>query len=78
MQTAQVVYHGSIQSVRLPENLHLEGTEVFVKPVGRSLLLIPKTVDRWDMLRESLDEFTADYMEDRGQPPQQRREGLFE
>ena len=40
-------------------------------------VVIPKTVDPWDMLRKSLDEFTADYMEDRGQPPQQQREALF-
>ena len=78
MKTAQVIHEGSIQSVRLPEDVRIEGTEVFVKRVGRSLLLIPTTVDRWDMLRESLDEFTADYMEDRGQPPQQQRVAFFE
>lgn len=78
MITAQVIYQGSIQSVRLPEELRIEGTEVFVKRIGRSLLLIPKTVDPWDMLRKSLDEFTADYMEGREQPPQQQREALFE
>lgn len=78
MQTAQVVYQGAIQSVRLPEELRIEGSEVFVKRIGRSLLLIPKTVNRWDMLRESLDQFTADYMEDREQPAQQHRQGVFE
>ena len=78
MKTAQVIHQGSIQSVRLPEDLRIEGTEVFVKRVGRSLLLIPKTVDRWDMLRESLDEFTADFMVDRGQPPHQQRVAFFE
>ena len=78
MQTAQVVSQGPIQSVRLPEELRIEGAEVFVKRVGRSLMLIPKTVDPWEMLQESLDEFTVDYMEDRGQPPQQQREAFFE
>lgn len=78
MKTAEVINQGSIQSVRLPEELRIEGTEVFVKRVGQSLLLIPTNVDPWEMMRKSLDEFTADFMEDRAQPPQQQREAVFE
>ncbi len=68
MKTVEVKTEGSIQSVSLPADCHIEGTEVFVKRVGRSLLLIPHEVDSWQMFTESLSEFTDDFMEDRGQP----------
>ena len=78
MNTAAVINDGSTQSIRLPEEVRLEGDEVYVKQVGRSILLIPTNVDRWQMLVDSLDEFTPDYMADRAQPPSQQREPAFE
>ena len=78
MQTALVINDGSSQSVQLPEGFHIEGNEVFVKHVGKSVLLIPKDADPWDLMADSLDQFTDDYMLDRSQPPQQHREGPFE
>jgi antitoxin VapB len=71
-----VITHGSCQSVQLPEGFHIDGNEVYVKHVGKSVLLIPKDADPWDLLEASLDQFTADFMLDRSQPPQQHREGL--
>ncbi len=68
MKTAEVKTEGSIQSVSLPEDCHIEGAEVFVKRVGRSLLLIPHDVDPWQLFTESLSQFTDDFMEDRDQP----------
>lgn len=77
MQTATVISHGSGQSVQLPAEFHLDGTEVFVKRLGKSLLLIPKNADPWDLLADSLERFTDDFMRERDQPPQQQREGPF-
>ena len=68
MKTAEVTTSGLVQSVVLPEDCHIEGTEVFVKRVGRSLLLIPHDVDPWQLFTESLSQFTEDFMEDRDQP----------
>ena len=68
MKTAEIKTEGSIQSVSLPEDCHIEGTEVFIKRVGRSLLLIPHDVDPWQLFTEGLSQFTVDFMEDRGQP----------
>lgn len=45
MQTASVVIQGSSQSVQLPEGLHIDGNKVYVKRVGKSVVLIPKDVD---------------------------------
>jgi antitoxin VapB len=77
MQTATVITHGTGQSVQLPEGFHLDGNEVYVKHLGKSVLLIPKNADPWDLMADSLDQFSNDYMLDRSQPPQQHREGPF-
>lgn len=78
MQTATVITRDSGQVVQLPEGFHLDGDEVYVKHVGKSVLLIPKNADPWDLLSQSLGEFTDDFMRDRNQPPQQEREESLE
>ena len=78
MQTANVITHGSSQSVQLPEGFHLAGTEVYVKHLGASVLLIPKDAKAWDLLAASLDHFTDDFMAERIEPPHQHREAPFE
>ena len=50
---------------------------MFIKKSGSAVVLIP-LVNSWDSLIGSLDKFTKDYMADRGQPEQQKREVLFE
>ncbi len=77
MRTAEVTTTGQVQSIVLPEDCHIESAEVFVKRLGRSLLLIPRDVDPWQLFTESLGQFTDDFMEDRGQPMDaERRPGL--
>ena len=68
MKTAEVTTIGPVQSVVLPEDCHMECPEIFVKRVGRSLLLIPRDVDPWQLFTEGLNQFTDDFMEDRAQP----------
>jgi antitoxin VapB len=76
MQTATVITHGSSQSVQLPEGLQLAGSGVYVKQLGKSVLLIPKDADPCDLMADSLDQFPDDFLLKRSQPPQQRRHGL--
>lgn len=76
MQTATIISQNGRQSVQLPEGILIPGGEVYVKCVGRSVLLIPKEIDAWDLMAESLEHFTGDFMKQRCQPPQQEREGL--
>ena len=78
MQTATVITHGQFQSVQLPDGLYIDGNEVYVKRLGRSVMLIPKDADLWDLMAQSLDQFTDDFMVDRKQPTHQQREELFE
>ena len=77
MQTATVTTHGSCQSIQLPEGFHIDGNEVYVKHVGKSVLLIPKNADPWDLMADSLHQFTDDFMANRSQPGSQERDGLL-
>jgi antitoxin VapB len=64
--------------VELPEGFQFDASEVYVKRVGRSGLLIPKGVNPWDLTVESLQQFTGDFMQSRVQPAEQTREASFE
>ena len=67
MKTAKLFRNGKSQAVRLPKEFSFHGNEVYVKRVGRDLILIPKD-DPWGSLIASLDGFTADFMSERAQP----------
>jgi len=77
MQTAKLFQNGRSQAVRLPKEFRFSGTQVFIKRVGNTVLLIPYQ-DSWQTLFDSLAQFSDDFMEHRDQPPPQAREGLFE
>ncbi len=77
MKTAKLFRNGQSQAVRLPKEFRFEGDEVFIKRSGSAVVLIP-LVGSWDSLIGSLDKFSADFMEDREQPAQQKREPAFE
>jgi antitoxin VapB len=72
MKTATVTTEPEGQIVHLPAEIRLESGEVFVRQVGRSVVLVPKGAGPWRSLIDSLDQFSDDYMEDRARPaPQQ-------
>ncbi len=74
MKTAKIFKSGNSQAVRLPKEFQFKGDEVFIKKVGRGVILIPKD-DPWEIFEQSLSEFTEDYLEgERVQPPVESRE----
>ncbi|HOS96307.1 MAG TPA: type II toxin-antitoxin system VapB family antitoxin [Deltaproteobacteria bacterium] len=75
MDKAKLFRNGKSQAVRLPKEYSFDGTEVYVKRLGRIVILLPKD-DPWEPLVTSLDRFTDDFMEEREQPPAQLREAL--
>ena len=77
MRTARLFMNGQSQAVRLPKEFRFEGAEVFIKKSGNAVVLIP-VVNSWDSLIGSLDKFSPDFMKDRDQPKQQKREAVFE
>ena len=77
MDTAKLFMSGNSQSVRLPKKFRFEGKEVYIKKMGNLVILLPYH-EPWSVLEESLDMFSSDFMEDRGQPDMQTREDTFE
>lgn len=76
MRTAKLFKNGQSQAVRLPKDFRFEGDEVVIKRVGNAVALIPVN-QSWDVLVDSLDKFSADFMIDRNQPEPQIREDMF-
>ena len=73
MKTAKLFQNGQSQAVRLPKEFRFEGDEVIIKRSGNAVVLIPAN-HSWDSLADSLNKFSADFMENREQPSQQARE----
>ncbi len=76
MKTAKLFQNGQSQAVRLPKEFRFEGDEVIIKRSGNAVILLPAN-HSWDVLVNSLDQFSDDFMSDRAQPDQQVREDLF-
>lgn len=75
MITAKVFMNGASQAVRLPKDYRFSDSEVYIKKFQNIIMLIPKN-DPWAPLFASLNTFSDDFMENREQPSQQRREPL--
>ncbi len=73
MQTAKIFVNGRSQAVRLPKDFRFADKDVFIKKIGKMVVLLPKN-DPWSSLVNSLDQFTDDFMEDREQPGQNSRD----
>jgi len=73
MQTAKIFMNGRSQAVRLPKDFRFSGDNVFIKKIGKMVVLLPKD-DPWSSLVNSLDLFTEDFMDTRDQPNQDSRE----
>ena len=76
MQTAKLFQNGKSQAVRLPKEFRFSGTQVFIKQLGNTVILIPENAP-WQSLVDSLSLFSSDFMLDREQPETQVREDLF-
>ena len=73
MQTAKIFINGRSQAVRLPKDFRFSGKDVFIKKIGKIVVLLPKD-DPWSSLVSSLDQFTDDFMDSRDQPNQNPRD----
>jgi len=73
MNTAKVFPNGGSQAVRLPKEFQFAADEVYVNKVGGVVMLFPRDKG-WEILAQSLDHFTEDYMaeRDQGGAPEER------
>jgi len=72
MQTAKIFTNGRSQAVRLPKELRFFGKDVYVRKIGKMVVLLPKD-DPWSPFMRSLDQFSDDFMHSRDQPVQDSR-----
>jgi antitoxin VapB len=76
MDTAKLFVNGQSQAVRLPKEYRFSGNEVYIRKVGRTVMLFPKE-NAWETFLDSLDTFTDDFFADgRNQDVQAPRETL--
>lgn len=74
-ETIEVKTKKGFQAIMIPDALKINDDKVYLKKIGNSLYIIPFH-DPWDNLIKSLDNFTPDYMSDREQPNEQKRESF--
>lgn len=72
---AKLFRNGQSQAVRIPREFALPGKEVYVRRVGRNVLLVPKD-DPWEGIVAALGLFSDDFMAERGQPAHDVRESF--
>lgn len=76
MQIAKLFQNGQSQAVRLPKEFRFDGDKVFIKRVGNAIVLLPYQAS-WQVLFDSLDDFSEDFMDQRNQPSTPKRESSF-
>lgn len=77
MAVAKLFQNGKSQAVRLPKAFQFSGDRVFIKKQGKAVILLPFH-EPWQVLVDSLDQFSSDFMDERDQPLQPEREDMFE
>ena len=75
MEAIDIQQSAEGQAIQLPEGFRIDDDKVYLKKTGKVIHIIPFH-DPWKNMFESLDSFTANFME-RDQPQQQNRE-LFD
>ena len=73
MNTAKLTSDGTQQTVILPPDFQMTGTEVYIKKIGNAIILISKD-NPWETLIDSLNQFSDDFMTTRDQLPVDKRE----
>ncbi len=76
MQEAKLFMNGRSQAVRLPKEFRFKGDRVGVRQVSQGVLLIPLDSPQapWDAMFDAAAGFSADYMNEREEPPVQERD----
>lgn len=77
MDTAKLFKNGRSQAVRLPKAYRFSGEKVYIKRMGKSIVLMPEE-DSWESLIESTAAFSDDFMKNREQGGAQERKSMFE
>jgi antitoxin VapB len=75
MNTAKISTNGTHQIVILPDDFKMAASEVYIKKIGNAIILIAND-NPWQLLFESLEQFSDDFMTNRDQPSLDVRENF--
>ncbi len=76
MLCSKVFISGNSQAVRLPKEYQVDDSEMYIKKIGRTIILLPKD-EPWTAFERSLSNFSDDFLsEGRKQNAMQKRENL--
>ncbi len=53
--TAKVFQNGRSQAIRIPKELSVDDSEVYIEKIGDTLIIKPTKTDKWDSFFHSLD-----------------------
>jgi len=73
MKKAKIFMNGQSQAVRLPKEFRFNDDEVSVQKFGDGVLILPISKSMF-AFRNSIKNFTDDFLEERNQPEMQKRE----
>ena len=65
--TIEVKKKAGMQAIELPEQFKIDDDKVYLKKTGNIISIIPFH-NAWQNFYQSLDEFSADFMNERNQP----------
>ena len=54
MEIAKVIWDGEDQIIQLPETIHIDEEEVYIKKTAEGVLLIPRNHAIWDEWKQNL------------------------
>jgi len=63
------------QSIRLPKEFYINDNKVYIKKTGNTLQIIPFH-QAWNSFKDSLDQFSLDFMDERNQNFHEERENF--
>jgi antitoxin VapB len=74
-ETVAVLNNEGVQAIQIPGNFKINDDKVYLKKIGEIIYIIPFH-SPWKDFYESLETFTPDFMEDREQETEEKRESL--
>lgn len=73
MKEAKIFMNGHSQAVRLPKEFRFKDKSVYINRLGECVVLIPKE-NPWKTMFDACSKFSEDFMSDRDQGEEQKRE----
>lgn len=75
VEIVEIQNEQGLQAIHLPKEFSIDDDKVYLKKTGNIISIIPYH-SRWQNLFDSLDQFSNEFMDEREQPDQPKRESF--